>query len=212
MFESALGLVVTAAFVLPGFIVQLTARKRLDAPTSGVDTELVLRALSWALLYQGAILAWTAYLARRLDDPRQWTEFVPQIALYATVGLVLVPILIGLLLAAEIRGVDAAGDGWRALIARMLGAPASADAWVRGLVPLLTADAWVIVRSRQGRTIAGFFGAASVWPLDGEGADIFLQEEWTVDPAGNFLARVDPRRGVWISRDQIESVHVSPGH
>lgn len=62
---------------------------------------------------------------------------------------------------------------------------------------------YVRVWLKDGQVVAGKYSVGSFASSDRERADLFLEEVWSVDADGYFLAAVPHSGGVWIAADSI---------
>jgi hypothetical protein len=61
---------------------------------------------------------------------------------------------------------------------------------------------WVKIQLKDGLgIIGGIYGSNSVASLDPRRADVYLEETWQLDEAGNFVGPVIDSQGVWVAHD-----------
>jgi hypothetical protein len=96
LLSTAISILAAIALLLPGFIMAELSVAR-GARSSRSDLELALRALSYALVVHLAFLYWTAHLFARVDDGDQWRDHMLELAAYAFVVLLAVPVVLGML-------------------------------------------------------------------------------------------------------------------
>lgn len=205
---------------MPGFVLMWVVRRRRPHRRPGTQLELVLGTLVAALVVHLAFLGWTARLARLVDPSDRWRVHVPELLLFAT-ALLLAALLLGGTLrllhgALSPRALD--GDTPWARGARVVGlrrvAAVAVDhdpptAWDQMVQRLVGDGGWVVVRTRSGSILVGKFGIASRASFSPtEVTDLLLEEQWWPDELGNPVTPVVPRRQVWVSSSEIDSLQI----
>ncbi len=105
MFSTLTAVIVTVAFLLPGFVVgDLAQRKRAGSASLG-DQRAILRALFFSVLIHLAFSRWTWDLVQDLDGAG-WHEHYGAAVVYAGVVVVVAPVALGLLLNASVVAVE----------------------------------------------------------------------------------------------------------
>lgn len=194
-------LIIIALVFVPGFIfVQLIRRAIAHFPES-VDARHFL-----AILAAGMFLHVLAYpISSRwivdwyLDGTlhKHWTP----VWLWLVGVVFLWPVLLGVATALLIprmwvdRQLDRVGLGYIDRIP---------SAWDYAVLP--EDGAWVKVYLREGRMVAGVFGAQSFASIFGRHRDLYLELMYNVDESGNFTTPVVDNAGVWIAQDTISHV------
>lgn len=210
LFAGLAALTLAAAFLLPGFLIQMVADQRREYERPQNPFELTLRALLWSLVVQLAFFPWTAKVARDVGEPETWFDHVHQIVPYLIVALLLAPLVLGYVLGEIADRLDRRAPNPPRLLARALGAEAGeAASWPRAL-ERLSHGAWVIAHTKEGETVGGFFGAGSLAPLRPDWRDIFIESQWTFDGDGHPVEALTPPRSLWIDRAAIESLTIIP--
>jgi hypothetical protein len=211
MLDTALSVAIAVAVILPGFVVaDLSRTGRADRTETG-DLRLVMRALFYALAIHLMASPWTRWLAERLDGHAEWTNHVNALAAYTVVVLVIAPIVLGLLLNAELRRAEKKGSLRR--IHYVLGAHDARTSWDFAFQPFdASTGAFVTVALADGGVVGGMFGDDS-WVSRSPTFphDLFLEEQWALNQDGIPFEPLRPRRGVWISGERVKSVQLHAG-
>ena len=207
MFSTAVAVVSILVLVLPGFVIADLQRRKRASVTAGSDWDLVLRALSYSLILHLAVAPWTRSLVLRVQDG-DWQDHLSALMVYGAVVLVVAPALIGLGLCELLLRAERSGElkWWH----YALGGRDARHAWDFILQRLETEGRWIVVKLKSGPAVGGKLGRgswASQSPAVG-GHDIWIQEIWTIDPAGRPAVRIEPPQGMWAARDEIESLFV----
>lgn len=209
MFSTLAGLLVAVGFVLPGFIVVDLAESRRARPKRS-DPELILRALTYALVIQGAIAStgWSGELINKTDSGRLWDEHVGDIVLFTAVVVIIGPTLLGLglnrlLLKAEKRGNlrawhyalggRDARQGWDYIFER----------FGSGFVFITLKPG---VEGRPSFFIAQF-GESSWAPQQAPDIqDVYFEGIWIADETGQIVSEFTNQRGLWLPLSQIDMI------
>jgi hypothetical protein len=116
-------------------------------------------------------------------------------------ALPLVPVVAARVITWPLRALPA--------LARLIGAnPLPPTPWER-LQPFLAFGALVVVRTKDGKTVAGKFGSSSFMSISDK-PELLLEEVWSVDAAGVPGQPLDPARSLWLAQSQIDFVEVIP--
>lgn len=209
MLDSFLSLVIVAAAVLPGFVAaELTQRGRAVA-ASGDGQSTLLHALFYAVVIN---LAWswrTWQLAQDLTGGH-WQHHLSELVVWAVLVLLVSPIGLGLAINAVLRHAEQRGtlSWWH----YALGGRDARDAWDYSFQRAAAAGAWVLVHLKGGdpdypRMVLGKFGKRSAVGQTPAAHDLFLQELWSVDEAGNRVAPIEPSRGMWVAKGEIAEIY-----
>jgi Family of unknown function (DUF6338) len=207
VFSTVVAVMSVLTLVLPGFVIADLQRRKRASVAADSDWELVLRALSYSLMLHLIASPWTRSLVLKLDGG-EWENHVAAIALYGTVVLVIVPILVGLGLNEMLLRLERSGSQLR-WWHYALGARDARNSW-DFVFQRIERGRWVVVKLRSGRALAGKLGSkswASQTPAP-DGHDLWLQEIWSVDDYGQPGVQVEPRQGMWVSRGEIEALFV----
>lgn len=208
MLDTAASVAAAMAVVLPGFVIaELSRVGRADRSEAG-DLRLVMRALFYALVLHVLAAPWTRDLIRRLDDSASWTDHVGAVALYAIVVLIAAPLVLGLLLNAILRSAEKHGSLKRRHYA--LGAHDARTGWDFAFQPFDgSTGTFVTIALTDGALIGGMLGNES-WVSHSPTYphDVFLEEQWALDPDGVPVAALRPRRGIWITGPSVKSVQI----
>ena len=216
MLTSAIAVLAGVALLVPGFVIAETATSG-RARTKGSDLDVVLRALSYALLVHLAFSWWTVHLVGEIGPVDEWPDHLDLIWPYVTVVLLLVPALVGIALNLYLRWAERR-PGPLPLAAVVFGGRDARDAFDFALSQL-TEGGYLIIELKQKaadtapRFVGGLFGRHSVAGLSPHAHNLFLQEEWHVDPPApgtppNLAGRIEPLRGLVVAADEIVKVHV----
>lgn len=207
-------LLIAVAFVLPGFITADLAETRRARP-SRTDPELILRALTYALLIQSviALTGWTAQLIEDIDSGRNWEPHVSAIVAFVAVVIIFLPTLLGLALNALLRRAEQRGNlsplhyalggrdarqGWDYIFERFGG----------GYVFLTLKPG---VPDRSSFYIAKFGNYSWAPQKPSEAKDVYFEEIWLADASGQITGEFAEQRGLWLSLDQIDMMQfISP--
>lgn len=208
-------LLIAIAFVLPGFIVVDLAETRRARPERRTDPELILRALTYALLIQGfvALTGWTGQLISDTGSGHRWNEHVSAIVLFVLVVIVVVPTLLGLALNALLRRAEQRGNLSPLLYA--LGGRDVRQGWDYiferygyGYVFLTLRPG---VEDRPSFYIAKFSSSSWAPQQPSESRDVYFEEIWIADSSGQITGEFAEQRGLWLSLDRIDMMQfISP--
>lgn len=201
-------LLIAVAFVLPGFITADLAETRRARPQKRTDPELILRALTYALLIQGfvALTGWTSQLVSDTDSGHNWSEHVSAIVLFVTVVVIVGPTLLGLLLSSLLRRAEQRGNLSPLLYA--LGGRDARQGW--DFIFERFGGGYVFLTLRPGVAERPSFFVAKFsdrsWaPQQPSGAlDVYFEEIWLADANGQITGEFAEPRGLWVSLDQID--------
>jgi Family of unknown function (DUF6338) len=202
-------LLIAVAFVLPGFIMADLAETKRARPRR-TEPELILRALTYTLLIQGAVAltGWTGQLIADTDSGERWDEHVTAIVLFVFVVVIVVPTLLGLGLNALLRRAERRGNlspldyalggrdarqGWDYVFERFGGGFVflTLKEGVEGRPPFLVAK----------------FGDYSWAPQQlSDVHDVYFEEIWIADASGQITGEFEERRGLWLCLDQIDMI------
>lgn len=205
MFGTAIAVFAVVAFVLPGFLIAQIAQGRRASPAAESDWTLVLRALSYSLVIHGAALFWTAHLYNELHDhPATWTHHVWAITLYATVILLVLPLILGAALGEILQRAESKGTltWWH----HAMGARDVRDAWDYAF-QRTERETFVIVRTDK-ELVAGKYTQGSWAGRTPSPHDLYLEEVWLLS-GSDIVAPMEPRYGVWIPESSIRDIYIS---
>lgn len=217
MLSTAFSVLAAIALLLPGFIMAELSAAR-GARSSRSDLELALRALSYALLVHLMFLYWTAHLVPRVDDGDRWRQHLPELAAYALLVLLLVPIGLGTL-ANRVIAKQERKEGPPNLWAAALGAGEARDGYDYAFQRLNDTGGYVIVElvghsAERPRLIGGKYGRESAVGQTPAEHDLYLEQLYTVIENAEGVRELDrttePARGVWIAASQIARFEVVP--
>jgi hypothetical protein len=218
VFPTLTGLAIVVAFLLPGFIVADLAESRRATRPAGTDLELVLRALVFALAFQGVAAAsgWTGALIDDLDG-KHWRDHLDELAAYVGVVCIAAPTLVGLWLSNWLRSAEQGRQlrPWH----YAFGARDRRKAWDFMFGRSDEGQLVLITTSEDGRPVhfLGKFGRnsyATQAPTDPP--EIYLQEAWPANRDGIVTREAldrKPKRGLWLHGSKIERVeliHLDP--
>jgi hypothetical protein len=208
-------LLIAVAFVLPGFIVVDLAETRRARPERRTDPELILRALTYALLIQGAVAltGWTGQLVSDTDTGHHWSGHVSAIVLFVLVVIVVVPTLLGLGLNALLRSAEQRGNLSPLMYA--LGGRDVRQGWDYiferygyGYVFLTLSPG---VAGRPNFYIAKFSNSSWAPQQSSEQRDVYFEEIWIADSTGQITGEFAEPRGLWVSLDRVDMLQfISP--
>jgi Family of unknown function (DUF6338) len=205
-----IALLIAVAAVLPGFVtVELSQRGR--AVQSGGDAQsTVLRALYYALLIHLVWSWWTWDLVQDLSGGR-WQDHLDAVVLWSFVVLVLSPIVVGLPLNYVLHRAESKGSlkWWH----YALGGRDARDAWDVVFQRAAVAGAWLLVHLKgdqpdSPRIVLGKYGSRSAAGQSPAEHDLFVQELWAVDAAGKPVSKLEPARGMWVSKEEIAEIYL----
>ncbi len=203
-------LVSAAAFLLPGFLIQLAAGQRRDYERQQNPFDLTLRALLWSLVVQVIAFPWIARVAREVDDADRWFDHLDLVVPYLLVVLLVGPVVAGWMLGRLADWSDRHSKRPPRLLARALGAEPGEDAsWPRAL-ERLSGGAWVVAHTTDGRVIGGAFSSHSLAPVTPDWRDLFVESQWTFGEDDVPVAPMAPPRSLWIERSGVESISIMP--
>jgi hypothetical protein len=218
VFNTVAAIIVAVSLVLPGFIIADLGEARRAQRLSRSDWELVLRALTYALLLQSIILltGWTTWLIDTAGLLRHakpgttpgWEHHRDAIALYVVVVIVIAPTIIGLMLGWILRRAESRGSlTW---IHYALGGRDARDAW--DYIFLRYGSGFILVHLKPGADernpfLVGKFGRTS-WAAQTPttSKDVYFEEVWPASADGQISKEFAVRRGVWLDSDQIDAM------
>lgn len=207
-------LLIAVAFVLPGFITADLAETRRARPRR-TDPELILRALTYTLLIQGAaaLTGWTGQLIEDTDAGHNWDGHTSAIVLFVVVVVIVVPTLLGLGLNALLRRAERGGNlspvhyalggrdarqGWDYIFERFGG----------GFVFLTLKPG---VEDRPSFFIAKFGNYSWAPQQLSDVHDVYFEEIWIADSSGQITGEFEEQRGLWLCLEQIDMIQfISP--
>jgi hypothetical protein len=218
VFDTVAAIIFGVSLVLPGFIIVDLAEARRAQKSGRSDWELVLRALIYALVLQAVVLltGWTTSLIdtagllkhAKAGQAPIWESHVDAIALYALVVILIAPTLIGLTLGWILRRAESRGSlTW---LHYALGGRDARDAW--DYIFLRYGAGFVLIHLKPGVDqrhdfLVGKFGLAS-WAAQtpASSRDIYFEEVWPANPAGQISEEFAVRRGVWLDSSSIDAM------
>jgi len=205
--DTLIGIVLAAAFVLPGFVTQeLTVRRRPSARADGQTA--TQRALFYAVFIQ---LVWSWDTWRLAEDLAggHWQAHYAEVVVWVIMVLVVSPALLGfsineILIRAEIGGRDLKRFHYA------LGGRDAREAWDY-VFQTLDQGSWVLVRLVASTPDApvmfiGKYGENARHAQSPAPHDVFFDEVWATDATGAPLERIDHLSGMWLSADRIEAL------
>jgi Family of unknown function (DUF6338) len=214
VFSTLAGLLIAVAFVLPGFIAADLAETRRARPRR-TDPELILRALTYALLIQAlvALTGWTGQLISDTDSGRLWDEHISAVVLFVVVVIILVPTLVGLGLNALLRRAEQRGN--LSPLHYALGGRDARQGWDyiferfgSGYVFLTLRPG---VKARPSFLVAKFARSSWAPQQPSEVRDVYFEQIWLADQTGRITGEFAEQRGLWISLDQVDMMQfISP--
>ena len=208
MLDTFLSLVIAVGAVLPGFVAAELSQRGRAVTASGDSQSTLLHAMFYALLINLLWSWWTWQLAQ--DLATHWQAHLGQVVLWATVVLLVSPVILGLGINAVLR--DAEEHGSLSWWHYALGGRDARDAWDYAFQRAAATGAWVLVHLKGGdpqypRMAVGKFGRQSAVGQSPADHDVFLQELWSVDATGKPIGRIEPPRGMWVTRAEIAEIY-----
>ena len=207
MFTTLVAVISILVLVLPGFVIADLQRRKRASVAADSDWEVVLRALSYSLMLHLIVSPWTRSLVLKIENG-DWQNHLDALVLYGAVVLVLVPVALGLLLNWVLLSAERSGENLR-WWHYALGGRDARQSW-DFIFQRIERGRWIVVKLKSGRAIAGKLGMGS-WvsqsPAPG-GHDLWLQEIWSVDDFGRPGSKIQPRQGMWVAREDIETLFV----
>jgi hypothetical protein len=207
-------LLIAVGFVLPGFITADLAEIRRARP-SRTDPELILRALTYALLIQGAVAltGWTGQLIEDTNSGDAWNEHVSAIVLFVLVVVILIPTFLGLGMNVVLRRAEQRGN--LSLLHYALGGRDARQAW--DYIFERFGGGYVFVALKPGieerpSFFIAKFGSYSWAPQHPSDArDVYFEEIWLADANGQITGEFTEQRGLWLGLDEISMIQfISP--
>ena len=210
-------LTLIVVFVLPGYLAGRFARRGRPHERPEGSLQLVLDTL----LFSGAIhlvfILWTARLSREIPDAARWHEHAWEFAAYLIAVGGVAPLLLGWAVGALIRRADDPRDpslpaGLARPLALAFRAVRSIDrypphAWDTFARVLYDGGGWVVAKPKGGPLVVGKYGEVSRISLPPSSPhDLFLEELWWSDDLGDPVGPIEPRRGLWLSSDEVEYI------
>lgn len=217
MSSTLVAVIVAMGLVLPGFIVADLAEAGRASRARQSDWELVLRALTYALVLHTLVfvLGWTPQVLEDLDltgvrqGPAPWVGHGEAIALYVGVVLVGGPTLFGMALSRLLRRAEARGQ--LNAMHHALGGRDARDAWDFAFQRF--GSGFVLVHLKPGVEQRSPFLVAK-WGLSSwatqtpaETKDVFFEEIWPSDAHGQISEEYAQPRGMWVSIDQVDALY-----
>ena len=193
-------LFIVLAFVVPGFVMSFVRSQfATGRPQKGTDQVLMYLTLS-AINY--AVFSWLVAILVVTDFPREhpfWAAF-----------LWYVVILLGPAALGAALGIAIQRDLLRPLFAKLRLQPVHIvpTAWDYQFGRLREAH-WVLVRLKDGSTVAGFFGPSSFASSDPEERDVFIEQVYRIDE-NEAWHRMSEGHGALVLGDEIRSVEFWP--
>lgn len=209
MLDTFLSLVIATGAVLPGFITaELTQRGRAVA-ASRDGQSILLHALFYAVLIN-LIWSWRTWQLAQDLAGGNWQHHLSELVVWSILVLLVTPVVLGLAINAVLRRAEQRGtlSWWH----YALGGRDARDAWDYSFQRAAAAGAWILVHLQGGdpeypRMVVGKFGTRSAVGQTPAAHDLFLQELWSVDLAGNPIAAIEPARGMWVAKDEIAEIY-----
>ncbi|HEY0323850.1 MAG TPA: DUF6338 family protein [Pyrinomonadaceae bacterium] len=186
----------TLAFIVPGFI--LCTTRAAFVPERAEDTGLLfLRFLTYSCVHY-AFWSWLIYLIFRTEF------FTAHPYRTATVWFLIIfisPLALGMLGGAlrnsgvirilfrriKLRPLDHMPSAWDYIFFRM------------------REGAWILVRLKDGKKVAGKFGKESYAATSGE-RDLYIQEVYDLVTTNTPWQKIPRSPGIWIKGDEIKSI------
>jgi len=200
------GIGATIVLLMPGYLLGVAYSRGIRGPAPS-ERAFVANAAAGAVVVHLLMLFWTVPLATRVlrHGP---ARYVPEIAAWTLVVLIVVPTLVGagLALLAEVRS-----PRWLHLALSRIGLSATtrtAEAWNWWFGRHRAA--WVRVRLRDGRTVFGLYERGSFASSDANLRDLYLQEHWESEQ-GWFKQPYPRTRGIWLNGNEIISIEFFGG-
>lgn len=206
----------TALFLMPGYILSRTYGRGVRGAGLS-DQAFIATAALGALVTHALTLWWTVPLLSdvvRAGLPqafgeREWGLYA-RLASWALVVLIAVPATLG---AAFTRLTDVTWPPIQAVLGfyslSAVRRAAEAWTWVFADLDRKGERRWLKIRLKDGRDYLGLFGADSL--ASAEVKDLYLQEWWDLDGAGQAAVTQTPNRGVWLSADQVVAIEFYDG-
>jgi hypothetical protein len=217
MLTTAVSILGAIALLMPGFVIAELSLVRA-ARASRSDLELALRAVTYAFAVHLALGYWTVCLVDRVGSADNIPDHLGAISLYGAVGLLALPIALGMLLNTLLARAELA-EGPPRRVAAAFGAGEARDAFDYAFQRGRDKGAYVIVElvghsDENPRLVGGIFGRRSAIGQTPQPHDIYLEALCTVavDETGarSPHQRFDPPRGVYVPADQIARIDLVP--
>ena len=195
------GLVGTILLLMPGYLLGIAYGRGLRGPAPS-ERVFVANAAVGSVVVHLLALAWTLPLATAVlrDGPRPHTL---AIAAWASVVLVVVPVVLGASLAMLARLRTPA---WAAHFLGWLGLSATvriAEAWNWTFSQQF--PAYVRIRLKDDRIVLGWYGANSFASSDAAVRDLYVEQEW-ISEDGWFKKPYPATGGIWLNGSDIMTV------
>jgi hypothetical protein len=200
-------LLVIVLVLTPGFIFTVALRKSVaNLDTSAI--RFVVMTVATGTIVHCVTYFWSARLLEAyLDAPASLLDRSLEVFLWSISTIFVVPLTLGLLIG-YLSGTDRV-DAWLRLIgfSYVQRLPSAWD-YVVGLKE----GFYVRVHLRDSdRIIGGVYGTSSFAADESEAVDLYLEELWQINDAGEFVAPIPTTRGVWIPRDSAQYIEFLSG-
>ncbi|GAA2275801.1 hypothetical protein GCM10009853_032420 [Glycomyces scopariae] len=190
------GLAVTLLFTVPGYVFQLAFGRGLRRETA--PHVFAAATVTAAVIVHAVAFPWTLSWVRDLQPGavRPW-----EVAVWALLVLLVVPVLAGSLLA---HATVAKRPRWLVSTVRFSGLAhhmQTPDAWTWHFGN--GEPAYVRVTLKDGTRLLGYFGMRSLASTATPSRDLYLQRQFSNDKSKAFGPVVPRTAGVWINGDEI---------
>jgi hypothetical protein len=195
-------LVIVALVLSPGYLFTQVARRLIAHVPEATDLRFLLTIITYGTaIHALAFPFWTSTILRYYLSG-QLLRHEREVFFWAITVCIALPLVLGIgvgqltLWKSLDRLLDRIGLGY---VDRM---PSAWDYVVRE-----PRGSWVKIQLKDGLgIIGGIYGSNSVASLDPRRADVYLEETWQLDEAGNFVGPVIDSQGVWVAHDVIAYV------
>jgi hypothetical protein len=187
---------------------ELTQRGRAVAVSRDGQSTL-LHALFYAVLIN-LIWSWRTWQLAQDLTGGNWQQHLSELVVWSILVLLVTPVVLGLAINSVLHRAEQRGtlSWWH----YALGGRDARDAWDYSFQHAATTGGWVLVHLKGGdpeypRMVVGSYGKRSAVGQTPAAHDLFLQELWSVDVAGNPVAPIEPPRGMWVAKDEIAEIY-----
>lgn len=199
-------LIILLLVVVPGYIFALTLLKSI-ANIATSEWRFLLTTLALGAIVHAIMSRWTDRLVRIYDrDPHRLYDYFWEVLGWGAVTILVLPLGLGI------------GIGW---LARTDRGDRLLTRFGFGYISLLP-SAWeyifrkpkgmyLRVHLRDGSVIGGLYSVSSFTANPPGVSDLFIEQVWILDEAGNFIQPIPTNRGAWIAHDIISYIEFLEG-
>ena len=209
--ETGQALLILVIFVLPGFVTLLIKERTHEVARSVTPFERLFSALFYSLLVYVPLVLFGAVLGLDRQDIRE--IYTANNGLWALTGVAVASGLVLPMLIAYggFRWMGSDARVWllsRLRLSLQHGTPSAWDYFFQEKIPAL-----VRVTLRSGEVVAGYYGPVSFAAYGVHGRDLYVEEQWAVDPETfQIVEPAERSMGIWLPGEEIVEVELYAIH